>query len=99
MRRGGGEEEEGGESLYLPTDCQNWQSTWVEAKKVGQTYVTGATGQARTCTLIWLMLSGSLSAPLSLPPSPSLAVCSALSKHVTGMPRLRVQEANRRGVE
>lgn len=68
-------------------------------KKVEQTYVTGATGQGPP---MWQVAAGSRlyswcylprcppSLPsLSLPLSRSLGVCSALSKHVTGMPRLR----------
>lgn len=76
-------------------------------KKVGQTYVTGASGQGPP---MWQVAGGSgswqvacgrrvyswcylprcpLSPPLLRSLSFSLVVCSALSKHVTGMPRLR----------
>lgn len=75
-------------------------------KKVGQTYVTGASGQGPPMWQVavavgrWHVAGAYIvdvicrAAPsphlsFSLAFSLSLVVCSALSKHVTGMPRLR----------
>lgn len=77
------------ESLPLPTDCQKESGTNLcnRCKWTGPTNVAGGRWHVAGAYIADVICHAAPFLSLSL--SRSLAVCSALSKHVTGMPRLR----------